>query len=128
MMRPILLLLLALIATPAQAQRSLAIKRFDATILVDPDGAVDVTEAITAQFTGAWNGIYRKVPVVYRTPQGFNWTLRLDLLDVTNQDGIPLETETSREGHYIKYRIRVPNAVSSIHTVNLHYRAENGLR
>ena len=98
MSRPaLLLLLLALIAPPVQAQRSLAIKRFDATILVNPNADIDVTEAVTAQFTGAWNGIYRKIPVVYRTPQGFNWTIRLDLLTVTNQNGVPLETETSRE-------------------------------
>lgn len=128
MIRPGLLLLLALIATPAQAQRSLAIKRFDATILVQPDGAVDVTESITAQFTGAWNGIFRTVPMVYRTPQGFNWTLRLDLLGVTGENGQPLEVETSREAHYVKYRIRVPGAVNATRTVLLHYRAANGLR
>jgi uncharacterized membrane protein YgcG len=126
--RPALLVLLVLIATPAQAQRSLAIKRFNATILVDPNADIDVTEAITAEFTGAWNGIYRKVPVVYRTSQGFNWTIRLDLLGVTNEDGVPLETEPSREGHYVKYKIRVPGAVNATHTVMLHYRAANGIR
>ncbi len=128
-MRPIpLLLLLGLVAAPLQAQRSLAIKRFDATILVNPNSDIDVTEAITAEFTGAWNGIYRKIPVVYRTPQGFNWTIKLDLLSVTNENGQPLETETGREGHYIKYKIRVPRAVNATHTVTIHYRAANGLR
>jgi uncharacterized membrane protein len=126
--RPALLLLLAFIATPAQAQRTLTIKRFDATILVNPDGGVDVTESITAQFTGSWNGIFRTVPVDYHTPQGFNWTLRLDLLGVTGENGQPLEVESSRERHYVKYKIRVPGAVNATRTVTLHYRAANGLR
>ena len=76
--------LLLLAAGPLQAQRSLAIERFDAAIAVQRNGSVDVTETITAQFTGAWNGIYRTVPVDYHTPQGFNWTLRLDLLGATD--------------------------------------------
>jgi len=57
-----------------------AIRQFDATILVGKDGAIDVTEAITVHFSGAWNGLYRTIPVEYHTPQGFNWTLRLDFL------------------------------------------------
>jgi uncharacterized protein (TIGR04222 family) len=128
MIRAALLLLLAIISTPAQAQRSLAIKRFDATIVVNPDGGVEVREAITAEFTGSWNGIYRMVPVVYRTPQGFNWTLRLHLLGVTDQNGVPLEVESSRERHYVKYKIRVPGAENATRTVVIRYRANNGLR
>jgi hypothetical protein len=113
---------------PAQGQRTLTIKRFDATILVQPDGGVDVTESITAAFTGSWNGIYRTVPVEYRTPQGFNWTLRLDLLGVTGENGEPLEVKTTRERHYVKYRIRVPGAENATRMVVIHYRAANGLR
>jgi len=128
MIRPVLLLLLAIIATPAQAQRSLAIKRFEATIMVNPGGAVDVSESITAEFTGSWNGIYRTVPVVYRTPQGFNWTLRLHILDVTDEHGVSLDVESSRERHYVKYKIRVPGAENATRTVLLRYRALNGLR
>lgn len=127
MIRPTLLLLLVLVATPAQAQRTLTIKRFDATIVVNPDGGVDVTESITAAFTGAWNGIFRTVPVVYRTSQGFNWTLRLDLLSVTGEDGQSLEVESSRERHYVKYKIRVPGAVNATRTVTIRYRSPNAL-
>ena len=87
-----------------------------------------MTETITAEFTGSWNGIYRSVPVEYRTPQGFNWTLRLDLLGVTDQSGTPLEVESGRERHYVKYKIWVPGAENATRTVVLRYRAKNGLR
>ena len=113
---------------PAWAQRSLVIKRFDAAIAVGRDGVVDVTESIAVEFTGKWNGIFRTVPVEYRTPQGFNWTLRLDLASVTDQNGTPLEVEASRERHYVKYKIRVPGAENATRTVVIRYRARNGLR
>ncbi len=128
MKRLVILLGLCLIAPPARAQRSLAIKRFDATIVVNRDAAVDVTESITAQFSGSWNGIYRTIPVGYRTPQGFSWTLRLTLLGATDQGGRALKVETSRERHYVKYKIWVPGARDATRTVLLHYRAANGLR
>ena len=69
-MRGLVVMLLLLVAAgPLEAQRSLAIRRFDADIAVQKDGSIIVAESITAQFTGAWNGIYRTVPVDYHTPQ-----------------------------------------------------------
>ncbi len=128
MIRRLVLLGLIFSATPAWAQRSLAIKRFDAMIVVERDGSLDVTESITAEFTGSWNGIYRTIPVVYRSPQGFNWTLRLRLLGATDEAGNALKVQGSRERHYLKYKIWVPNAYDDTHTVKLHYLAFNGLR
>ncbi len=123
-----LALLACLSAAPAAAQRSLGIERFDADIAVRPDGGVDVTETITAKFTGSWNGIYRTVPVEYHTPQGFNWTLRLELLGATDADGRALEVERERDRHYIKYKIWVPDAENATRTLVLRYRAKHGLR
>jgi uncharacterized membrane protein len=122
------LLLACLLATPAAAQRSPAIERFDARIVVGRDGAVDVIETITARFTGSWNGVYRTVPVEYHTPQGFNWTLRLNLLGATDSLGRALKVESNRDRHYIKYKIWVPGAENATRTVVLRYRAKNGLR
>lgn len=116
-------------AAPAAAQRSLAIKQFDATITVNRDATVDVTETITVRFDGSWNGLYRTIPVEYHTPQGFNWTLRLDFLGATSgPEATPLKVEANRERHYMKYKIWVPGAENVTRTINLHYRARNGLR
>ena len=119
---------LALGAEPLRAQRSLEIERFDADIAVERDGDIDVTERIQAHFTGEWNGLYRKVPVQYRTPQGFNWSIRLELVSATDDLGAPLRTETSREGHYVIYKVWVPGARDATRTVLLRYRAKNALR
>jgi uncharacterized membrane protein YgcG len=122
------LLLLALWAAPAAAQRSYTIDRFDAVIQVQRDAGIRVTETITARFVGSWNGIYRTIPVTYRTPQGFNWTLGLSLQSATDGEGRPLRVEASRERHYIKFKIWVPGAADATRTVVLRYRATNGLR
>lgn len=129
-MRRLLLGLLPLLAAaPAAAQRSLAIKHFDATIAVNKDATVDVTETITVHFSGSWNGLYRTIPVEYHTPQGFNWTLRLEFLGATSgPEATPLNVEQNRERHYMKYKIYVPGAQDVTRTINLHYRATNGLR
>ena len=124
----VLVLLLLSLDTPAAAQRSLAIQKFDARIEVLRDGSIDVTERIQAAFTGSWNGIYRMVPVTYRTPQGFNWSIRLGLVSATDDQGTPLRTETSRVGHYVRYKMWVPGAENAIRTVVLRYRAKNALR
>jgi hypothetical protein len=121
-------LFLFLAWTPAAAQRSLAIERFDAVINVQSDAAIEVTETIVARFTGSWNGIYRSIPVKYRTAQGFNWTLGLHLEGATDESGRSLRVEANRERHYVKYKIWVPGAQDATHTVVLRYRATNGLR
>lgn len=105
MIRLVVTLLLLLWTVPVEAQRSLVIERFDAAITVNRDGTIDVTETITPRFTGSWNGIFRTIPVVYRTPQGFNWTIRMDLIGVTDGSGQQLRVEANRERHYVKYKI-----------------------
>ncbi len=122
------LTLLLCAAAPAAAQRTLEIQRFDADIHVEEDGSIEVTETIRARFTGAWNGLYRMVPVKYRTPQGFNWSIRLELLGARDEQGAPLRTETLREGHHVKYKVYVPGAQDATRTVVIRYRARNALR
>src|SRR5258706_16067166 len=115
-------------AAPAGAQRSYTIERFDALIRVAPDASLDVTETITARFVGSYNVIYRKIPVIYRMPQGLNWTLGLKLQSVTDDRGRRLNVETSREQHYIKFKVWIPGAANATRTIVLHYRVTNGLR
>ncbi len=116
------------VVAPAAAQRTLGIQQFDARIVVNRDGSIDVTETITARFTGKWNGVYRTVPVDYRTPEGFKWSLRLSETSATGPGGEPLTLESSRSGHYQKFKIWVPGAEDATRTVTFHYRAVNGLR
>jgi hypothetical protein len=126
---PALLLLISLAGTSLQAQqKSYWIEHFDARIAVNRDASIDVTETITAHFVGSWNGLYRMIPVEYRTAQGLNWRLGLRLISVHDDAGSSLRTETSRERHYVKYKVWIPGASNANRTLVLRYRATNGLR
>ena len=65
--------------------RTLVIESFHADIMVFRDGTLEVTETIRTRFTGQWKGIFRTIPIEYRTSQGFNYTLRLKLVSITDQ-------------------------------------------
>jgi len=119
--------LLAL-AAPASAQRTLVIQEFSAGIEVSTDGVIRVTETIQPRFTGSWNGIYRTIPVEYRTPQGFSYDLDLAVESVTDGAGSDLRYESSRDRHYRKLKIWVPGAQDSVKTVVVTYRVRNGLK
>ncbi len=125
-----LLLSVALVAAPLAAQqKSYSIQRFDAQIHVNKDASIDVTETITARFVGSWNGLYRTIPIKYRTAQGLNWTLGVSLQGIENAaTGQRLRTETSREGYSIKYKVWIPGAADADRTIVLRYHATNGLR
>ncbi len=122
------LTLFLLAAVTVSADRTLVIERFEASIEVSPDGSIRVDETIVPRFTGTWNGIFRTIPVEYRTPQGLNYTLRLDVESVTDAAGQKLKYEASRERHYRKLKIWVPGAVDATRTVKLRYRVSNALR
>ncbi len=120
-------LLLLAPALPAFG-RSFVLSRFDADIQVLPSGEVLVTETVRPRFEGSWNGIERLIPVEYKTPQGFNYSLLLDQVSVTDEHGTPLKLETSRERHYRNFRIWIPGAVDATRTFILKYRVLNGLK
>jgi uncharacterized membrane protein YgcG len=124
--------LLAVLLFPsasALTTRELRIENFHAEVIVMPDGSVDVTETIQAHFIGGpWHGLYHSIPVEYVTPQGFNYSLFLDVKRVTDAGGQPLKFDTTRERHYRKIKIYVPDADNSTHTVSVEYVASDALR
>jgi hypothetical protein len=125
----LLMLLTALLLAALTAQaRDLTIQRFDETVTVNPDGTIEVTEIIEARFTGFSHGIYRSIPVEYDSPQHLNYSLLLETLSVTDDDGHALKYEQKREGRYLKFKITVPDAQDTTKTVLLHYRILNAIR
>jgi uncharacterized membrane protein len=120
--------LLLLLAAPVMAQRSLVIERFEAAIDVAVDGSIKVEETIRPRFSGSWNGIYRSIPIQYRTPQGLNYTLRLTVESITDENGAELRYESDRVRHYRKLKIFIPGATDTTKTVVIRYTVSNGLR
>jgi len=120
------LLVMALAASTSA--RQLKIEKFSAEIFVQPDSSLDVTETIEANFIGVWHGLYRSIPIEYVTPQGFNYSLFVKLVGATDSAGLPLKVESSRDGHYLKWKIYIDNATDIDRTIHLEYKVRNGLK
>jgi uncharacterized membrane protein YgcG len=113
-------------AAPA---KELRIEKFSSEIVVAPNGSIDVTEVITVRFIGGpWHGLYRSIPVEYVTPQQLNYSLFLTVKNIADSDGNKLKFEASRERHYRKLKIFVPNADNSTHTISIEYTVSDALR
>src|SRR5712664_2870812 len=112
----------------AAGARELRIEKFDSEIVVSPKGMIDVTETIQVQFIGSWKGLYREIPIEYVTPQGLNYTLFLNVKRVTDGSGSSLKFESSRERHYRKLKIYVPEAQDSHRTIIIEYSVSDALR
>jgi hypothetical protein len=113
---------------PAQA-RELRIEGFHSEIVILPDSTLDIAETIDVRFIGAWNGLFRTIPVEYPGAGGFNYSLLLSDASATEgADGPALRIDKSRQGPNLEFRIYVPGATDSTHKILLHYRVKNGLR
>ena len=115
------------LASPASA-RELKIEKFSAEIFVQPDSSLDVTETIDVNFIGLWHGLYRTIPVEYVTPQGFNYSLFVNFEGATDAAGQRLKVESSRVGHYLKWKIYIDDATDAERAIRVHYRVRNGLK
>jgi hypothetical protein len=119
----------ALLAAVPAVAREIVIQRFDEQVVVHRDGTIDVAETIQAQFIGTgWHGIYRTIPIQYTDPEGFNYTLFLDRVTATDEDGNSLKLEQSREGRDAKFKIYVSEPDNATRTIVLHYRVLDAIR
>ncbi|TKS58583.1 MAG: hypothetical protein EWM72_02879 [Nitrospira sp.] len=123
-----ILLLGWLLSVGSAHARSLVIEQFQADIQVLSSGELLITETIRPRFTGSWNGLKRDIPVEYRTPQSFNYTLLLDLVSVTDEHQSPLKYESYRDRHYRTFKIWLPGAQDTTKTLVLTYKVSNALK
>jgi uncharacterized membrane protein len=123
-----MLALLVIAVGVSASARQLKIEKFSAELFVQPDSTLDVNETIEANFIGEWHGLYRTIPVEYVTPQGFNYSLFVKFEGATDAAGQTLKVESSRQGHYLKWKIYVDDATDAVRTIHLHYLVRNGLK
>jgi len=123
-----LFLLLALSASSSAQSHNWRVADFKDTISIAPDGTALVSERITLVFVGQWHGIHRTIPVEYPGPQGTNYTLFLNVLSVTDENGNKLKYDSSKSGAYRDLKIYIPGAVDTTRVVNIDYSVRNGVR
>ena len=123
-----LALIFLLLSTSALADER--ILEFHSDILVMQDGWIEVTERIKvrSEQNRIQRGIYRDIPIEYRTRLNLNYTLLLDDISVEDDTGVDLEFEESRNRHYRRIKVWIPNARDDAHTVVIRYRVRNAIK
>src|SRR4029434_4626712 len=114
LMRAIAFIVVMLFGAPASAQRATSggsgglrwqIESFDVSIIVQPDGVLDVTERIAADFSREQHhGIVREILYAYRRT-GTEYKLRIDLKGITDDAGNPHQYKVSRNDGQLSIRI-----------------------
>lgn len=120
------LILIFLVAPAAAQPRSYSVQSFRMSLQVNPDSSLGVQEAITFDFKGSHQGIYRTIPIRYER-HGFSYDLRVDGIQVLDDRGGPLKTEVSYPGRYVKIKAWVAGAQDAARTVTLIYTVRRGL-
>ena len=124
----VIFLLLALAATASAQAHNWRVADFKDTISIAGDGTALVSEKITLVFVGEWHGIHRTIPIEYPGPQGTNFTLFLDVMSVSDENGNKLKYDSSKSGAYRDLKIYIPGAVDTTRVVNIDYSVRNGVR
>ena len=111
-------------ATEAYDTPSEQISDFSVSLVVNESGSLDVAETIVYDFgPNERHGIYRDIPVVYKTKSGGSVHLDLKNIQVKDEAGEPTYTfTTSRNGNSRRIKIGDPDVlVRGIHTYVISY-------
>src|SRR5262249_6060208 len=125
--RVLLVAILLLSVAPLWA-RSYHISRFESTTHVDDDGSARVSEKITFDFRGEFQGVYRSIPIDYPGPRGTNYSLFIHVDSVTDDSGKALKYQKSSSKGHLNLKIYVPDAVDALRTVNIEYTVRNATK
>ena len=86
------------------------IDSINSDIVLNKDTTVNVSETIVADFGSLQkHGIYRTVPVSYRTKNNNTLNIRFHLISVADGAGKSVRTSTSRSGEEVKLKIGDPD-------------------
>ncbi len=90
------------------------------------DATLRVREAITVDFRGSHQGIFRTIPVRYER-RGVDFALRVDDVHAFDESVAPLKTEVRHVGRVVRIRVWVPGAQNAAKTVIITYRVRRAL-
>jgi hypothetical protein len=93
-------------AAPALAN---GFSSFDQNIRVGADSTLVIQETVKVDFSDARHGIYRDIPVRYKTSAGNPFSLRVKVLSVTDGNGLAVQYSTSRAGDNLRVKIGDPD-------------------
>lgn len=105
------------------------IPKFHSDITINEDSSLTITEEITADFTKSpHRGIYRLIPIKYKDEFGNPFSIRFDLISVTDESGSALEYKKTNEGNNVNIRIGNPNIyINEEITYQIKYQVQRAL-
>jgi uncharacterized membrane protein YgcG len=108
----------------AQGFTSESTPRFEVRIVIEPSGALEVTETIVQDFGSVpRHGIIRYIPNRLRFDDVYDRVYPIDLVSVGASPGTPDDVETSEEGGNFVIRIGDPDTeITGEHTYTIVYR------
>lgn len=106
------------------------ISKYDVTIEIQKDSGLIIVENIRYDFKSSQkHGIYRDIPIKYKSQSGANYRLRLKVLSVKDENSTPYKYKTSRKGKDFSIKIGDPDKlVSGKKTYLIKYKVERGMR
>jgi uncharacterized membrane protein len=115
-----------LLPKPALAQgEAYVINNFNSEITINQDSSITVAETIEVYFNEERHGIFRNIPVVYRTEDRVI-NSKLNVISVVDENGRKYKYETSRSGDGIQIKIGDGDVyVEGLKTYVITYRARN---
>jgi hypothetical protein len=104
------LLAMTIFLIAPQAALANGFASFDQRIEISRASILTIEEKIVVDFVSARHGIYRDLPVKYRTVAGNPFALRVKILSVTDADGKQLPYQIGPKGEYLRVKIGDPQA------------------
>lgn len=105
------------------------IDNFDVDINIAQTSELTVTENIAVTFSEPRHGIFRNIPLDYTDDLGLAYRLRLDVLNVTNEDGSNRPYKVSHSDGNISIRIGDADVyVDGKQVYQISYKVERGMR
>jgi uncharacterized membrane protein YgcG len=116
-------------AVSGQGLRFESTPSFDVRIVIEPSGALEVTETIVQDFGDVpRHGIFRYIPSRLLFDDTHDRVYPIDLISVTTTRGAPNDVETSEEGGNFVIRIGHPDVtITGKHTYTIVYRVEGAM-
>jgi len=127
MRRAIALSLAIILLLAARPTRANSFPSFEQTVGVGADSTLTVRERVRVEFIEARHGIFRDLPVRYRTEAGNPFSLRVEVISVT-RNGAPEPFTEERAGDRLRLRIGDPDAyVTGVQEYAIEYSVRRAL-
>ena len=119
----------ALIVLVAGSAQAFPIRNYVTRMAIQPDSSINVTETITADFTGEpHHGIFREIPLTGKDKWGNNYRFRVQDVEVKDQSGSPLRFVRSFRSGRMRLKIGSPDVmVSDVRTYVITYHLWRGV-